>query len=145
MSKAISIKQPWASLICMGIKDVENRTWQTHYRGRIFIHASKSADSRFKGSSAHRIFTEDQNKAIPFTISGHLYIANLVPSAIIGEAIITDCVQDSKSIWAEPGAWHWVMKKAVLYDRPIKCNGALSFWHPPIFEATSGHTTYKSY
>lgn len=26
--KAISIKQPWASLIAHGIKDIENRTWR---------------------------------------------------------------------------------------------------------------------
>ena len=26
--KAITIKQPWASLIVHGIKDIENRTWR---------------------------------------------------------------------------------------------------------------------
>lgn len=38
--KALSIKQPWASLIAHGIKDIENITWKTQFRGRIFIHAS---------------------------------------------------------------------------------------------------------
>ena len=38
--KALSIKQPWASLIAHGIKDIENRNWKTHFRGRIYIHAS---------------------------------------------------------------------------------------------------------
>lgn len=38
--KMLSIKQPWASLICAGVRDVENRTWQTKYRGRLGIHAS---------------------------------------------------------------------------------------------------------
>ena len=37
--KALSIKQPWASLIAHGIKDIENRTWKTNFRGRIYIHA----------------------------------------------------------------------------------------------------------
>ena len=40
--KAISIKQPWASLIAHGIKDIENRTWRTNYRGRVLIHAGAS-------------------------------------------------------------------------------------------------------
>ena len=31
--KALTIKQPWASLIVHGIKDIENRTWRTDYRG----------------------------------------------------------------------------------------------------------------
>lgn len=47
--KAISIRQPWASLIMgtvrrpgFGIKNVENRTWSTDYRGPLLIHAAKT-------------------------------------------------------------------------------------------------------
>lgn len=39
--KAITISQPWASLIASGKKWVENRTWATNYRGPIAIHAGK--------------------------------------------------------------------------------------------------------
>jgi len=42
--KALSIRQPWASLIMAGIKPVENRTWKTNFRGRIWIHAGKRYD-----------------------------------------------------------------------------------------------------
>lgn len=35
--KAITIRQPWASLIVHGIKDIENRSWQTNFRGRVLI------------------------------------------------------------------------------------------------------------
>ena len=39
--KTLSIQQPWASLVCAGIKDVENRTWKAaQVPGRILIHAS---------------------------------------------------------------------------------------------------------
>ena len=41
--KVISIKQPWASLIAHGIKDIENRTWkcpQKYIGQRVLIHAS---------------------------------------------------------------------------------------------------------
>lgn len=38
--RSLTIKQPWASLIVEGIKDIENRTWKTHFRGRIYVHAS---------------------------------------------------------------------------------------------------------
>ena len=45
---AISIRQPWASLIIEGssgiYKDVENRTWTTRIRGLIAIHAAKTFD-----------------------------------------------------------------------------------------------------
>ena len=45
MSKKISIpclsvQQPFADLICGGVKKVENRTWNTNHRGTILIHAS---------------------------------------------------------------------------------------------------------
>jgi hypothetical protein len=42
--KIISIRQPWASLIVSGLKDVENGTWPTRYRGPVLIHASQRAD-----------------------------------------------------------------------------------------------------
>lgn len=39
--KAISIKQPWASLVAAGHKTVECRTWKTAYRGPLLICSSK--------------------------------------------------------------------------------------------------------
>lgn len=39
--KALSIRQPWAWLIVNGFKDIENRSWDTKYRGLVLIHASK--------------------------------------------------------------------------------------------------------
>ena len=38
--KALSIKDPWASLIVSGKKTIELRTWHTNYRDLIFIHRS---------------------------------------------------------------------------------------------------------
>ena len=42
--KAISLWQPWASLIAAGLKRHETRHWSTAYRGPIAIHASKTLD-----------------------------------------------------------------------------------------------------
>lgn len=39
--KAITLTQPWASLVAMGAKRIETRSWRTPYRGRIAIHAAK--------------------------------------------------------------------------------------------------------
>lgn len=44
--KALTIKQPWASLIMECGKDVENRSWSTSFRGRVAIHSSKKPDPR---------------------------------------------------------------------------------------------------
>jgi len=39
--KAISIRQPWAWAIMHGLKTVENRSWVTRVRGRIWVHAGR--------------------------------------------------------------------------------------------------------
>lgn len=42
--KALSVKQPWAWAIIHGGKDVENRVWNTNFRGRFLVVASRSVD-----------------------------------------------------------------------------------------------------
>ena len=39
--KAITIWQPWASLVAVGAKTMETRSWPTKYRGPIAIHAAQ--------------------------------------------------------------------------------------------------------
>jgi hypothetical protein len=42
--KTLSIRQPFATLILLGIKQYEVRNWSTLYRGPLLIHASKTLD-----------------------------------------------------------------------------------------------------
>lgn len=46
--KAITIREPWASLLATGHKHYETRSWATKYRGPIAIHAGKQLDNAFK-------------------------------------------------------------------------------------------------
>lgn len=39
--KALSLWEPWASLIAQGSKTIETRSWHTNYRGPVLIHAAK--------------------------------------------------------------------------------------------------------
>lgn len=39
--KAISVRQPWASMIAQGSKTIETRIWPTKYRGDLLIVSSK--------------------------------------------------------------------------------------------------------
>jgi hypothetical protein len=110
--KAISVKNPWAYLICSGKKDIENRSWQTRYRGRLLIHASAQWDS----------------EGPPLDI-----FINPPCSAIIGLVEVADCIQNSPSPWAEEGLWHWVLKNPVMFEKPIRnIKGNLSLWGFPI-------------
>lgn len=40
--KAITVRQPWAQLIAIGVKTIETRSWPTKHRGVIAIHAGKA-------------------------------------------------------------------------------------------------------
>ncbi len=39
--KAITLTQPWASLVAIRAKRIETRSWKTNYRGPLAIHAAK--------------------------------------------------------------------------------------------------------
>lgn len=39
--KALTLWQPWATLIALGVKQWETRSWMTYERARIAIHAAK--------------------------------------------------------------------------------------------------------
>jgi hypothetical protein len=50
---AISIKQPWAALLAAGVKTIEVRSWPTHKRCFVWIHAAKREDSRPHAREMH--------------------------------------------------------------------------------------------
>lgn len=39
--RCLSLTQPWATLIALGAKKIETRSWATRYRGPLAIHAAK--------------------------------------------------------------------------------------------------------
>ena len=41
--KCLSIRQPWAWLVCVGAKNIENRTWSPRYRGVVAVRAGASS------------------------------------------------------------------------------------------------------
>ncbi len=132
---AISVKQPWAYLICSGIKDVENRNWkcpQKYIGQRILIHAS--AKPTVKGNCISCWMTEDQYKFITLNISSGKRLNDICflehySSAIIGSVKIVSCVQNNSSVWAEKGVFNWVLSEPILYENPIEnVKGKLSFW-----------------
>jgi hypothetical protein len=47
--KAISIREPWATLIAEGKKTIEVRSWPTKYRGELLICASQKPKGQNSG------------------------------------------------------------------------------------------------
>lgn len=117
--KALTIKQPYAHFVACGIKDIENRTWKTKYRGRILIHAGGTMT---KGG--YDQLTDIQKHVVRFCKGDKGYL-----SAIIGCVEIVDCVKNHPSIWAEKGKWNWVLANPIMFKNPIpNVKGMLSLW-----------------
>jgi len=142
--KALTVIQPYATLIARGIKDIENRSWKTNFRGRIYIHVSK------KVAKEHWEILEDKQyelvKKLALKNKLEYHFTDLPFSAIIGEVEIVDCVINHQSIWAEKSfnhqtnksnpnvdnnsvVYNWVLANPILYDKPIlNIKGKLSLW-----------------
>lgn len=94
--KAITIKQPWASLIVHGIKDIENRNWpcpRKYIGQRVFIHAAGSHGRKFSID-----LTDAQTKAAFATIAIETMFGNMPFGSIIGSVEIVDCSINHPSI-----------------------------------------------
>jgi hypothetical protein len=135
--KVLSIKNPWAFWICAGIKDIENRTWRTKYRGKILIHTSLKMDS------IEGIFKNYLNDNMKYTVKSVMnnikdyyeYYLEETCGAIIGSVEIKDCVINHPSMWAEKSLegfkpiYNWVLENPTLLKDPIfNVKGKLNFW-----------------
>lgn len=141
--KTLTVKNPYAYLVCSGIKPIENRTWPTKFRGKVLIHASaKPVNMRVPSA----VFLSTQWNALSFDQRVLVRSNTLTNSAIIGSVEIVDCVVNHDSIWAEKTAmaylgkltiecqkpvYNWVLANPVLFPEPIPAKGKLSFWDYP--------------
>lgn len=122
--KALTIKEPWASLIIDGYKKYEFRSWKTKYRGKILVHAGLSVEKdmlkRFKD-----------------------YKIDVKPGYILGEVTITDCILVDEKFNKELREidpivygrsnhvenYAWKIENVIKYDEPIPCKGKLGLWN----------------
>jgi ASCH domain len=88
--KALAIRQPYAALVVAGIKDVENRSWRTRYRGPLLIHASLGR-SRLTLAHVESIYG--------VSITPELEQLCTLLGGIVGVVNIVDCVTASASVW----------------------------------------------
>ncbi|WP_341743128.1 ASCH domain-containing protein [Azonexus hydrophilus] len=126
MSPAISIRQPWAWLILNAGKDIENRDWPTHFRGRVLIHASKTC-TKAEYEDAMDFMTDRQIlQGIGMNIPS---IKGMDRGGIVGSVEIVDCVTKSDSPWFM-GQYGFVLRN--LKPMPfIPWKGRLGFFNVP--------------
>jgi hypothetical protein len=117
--KVIVIRQPWAWLIVQGFKDIENRTWNTRYRGTLLIQASANLPAKGKLEEI-RLFARKRGVELP---------EDFERGGIVGTVQLDDCVTSSTSKWFE-GPVGWVLSKPKKL-RFIPLKGRLGLFDPP--------------
>lgn len=122
--RCLSIRQPWAWLVCVGAKRIENRTWQTDFRGTIAIHASISKSN-----------TKALERELP---PGTVRPDDFRFGAVIGLADIEQIKPYDKEHESDVfacGPYCWRLSNARLLKKPIPLSGKLNLFS--LDEATS--------
>lgn len=124
--KALTVHQPYASLIARGEKWVENRTWQTSHRGFLAIHAGKGSV----------YLQKDDLRAYP--LGAMVAVVKLVACINLNslknqpfDQLIPNTnlmVADVVGHEYTEGPWCWILSRAVAMDPPIPCRGAQRLW-----------------
>ena len=116
--RAISIKQPFASLTAAGIRDLDISNRDTNYRGRVLIHAS----SRRIGRDCGKDMSADQYSRLRNAQAlGFVPYDEEVPlSSVIGFADLVDCTTEATSSpWDTGNGVRWMLQNPRIFDLPI--------------------------
>jgi hypothetical protein len=117
--QTLSIRQPWASMIISGMKTIELRSWQTSYRGWLWIHSGKKVDAE----ALHLLDEQAQD----YQTGGILGIAQL------GDVRRIESVAEWRALRGghrSPGAFHegaygWHFTDAIALRRKVAAMGEL--------------------
>lgn len=117
VDRALSIRNPWAALIMDGYKLVENRTWDTKWRGTFAVHAGQKVDQFGLLAAAEFGIGLDP---MP---TGYLGVADLVST----HYATGDCCP----AWGDAGVFHWQLENPRLFPEPIPGLGRLGLYRCP--------------
>lgn len=137
----LTVRQPWALALVLGVKPVENRSWVTPHRGELFIHAGKTwerpeviaAVLDLLRDAGHQIPSEQPDELAEWHPAG-------ASGALVGRVNLTHICSDgldatravfmpsSCSDWAEAGQHHWQMRDARTFSEAIPMRGYQQVW-----------------
>jgi len=154
--KALSLTQPWASLVAIGAKKIETRSWSAQYRGPLAIHAAKSFPVCAKDYASSPVFADALRE---LQIPGKTIVESLPTGCIIAVCSMVDCQPTSGkrpghgsnpkyADWVHSlslqerafgdyhvGRFGWFLEEARMLAEPIPAKGALGLWsfdHPSL-------------
>ena len=138
--KAITIKQPWATLIVLGEKKFETRSWQTKYRGPIAIHAGKTIDknacndSWIKGVLKEHGITSYNDLPTGVVLATaelrecHKVIVTLGYVSVFTSGKAIEGLEVAFGDYTE-GRYAWELDNLKVLDETIPAKGQLSLWN----------------
>jgi activating signal cointegrator 1 len=129
--RCITIHQPFAHLIAVGAKRIENRTWKTAYRGPLLIHA---------GATRKLIETR------PDLMARVADPAGLAFGAAVAIVDLVDCVPLAE-VASEPyavGPWCWLLANPTPLEPPVPMRGMQRLFPAPDLEAIRVALTRRS-
>ena len=128
--KALTLWEPWASLIAAGAKIHETRTWPTPYRGPLAIHAGKRC-----------VTPEDdmdpELERLCVRVLGATWATTRPAGAIVAIAELVDCVRTQGVVTTEPdriagnfapGRYAWRLANVRPLPKPVTVRGAQGLW-----------------
>lgn len=130
--KALSLTQPWATLVAIGAKKIETRSWRTNYRGSIAIHAAKGFPTAARQFSMTRAVWQvtaldrasDYPRGCVIAIG---FLDDVVPiESLFDQPRLT--FREKMFGDYSPGRFGWILNGVQQFDKPIPAKGALGLW-----------------
>ena len=112
--QCLSIHQPWAWLVCTGVKPFENRAWKTSFRGTIAIHASAS-QAVLKDTLGEIKSDAFDFKLTDFTFGAVIGLVDIVDIQIYG--------REHEGDFHASGPYCWRIANPRLLKKPIPIAG----------------------
>ena len=145
--KALTLWQPWASLIAGQVKEYETRSWATPHRGLLAIHAAKREPTFVYGDLG--VTPDDLPEPAPLGVVVCLArLVDCVPSERLCADEGFEGSQEDRLGDFSPGRYGWKLEIVEVYDPPIPARGAQGLWEwqAPARQvvATSGRDLLKA-
>lgn len=126
--KAITLLQPWASLIAWGIKTLETRSWKTSYRGPLAIHAGLGHSGFDSVTADSAIYQVLLHKNVSF---GELPFGKIIATCTLKDIFRTEQISNEKQLpFGDfgPKRYAWLLTNIHELQEPVGAKGALSIW-----------------
>lgn len=133
--KALSLWQPWATLIAIGAKQYETRHWSTSYRGLLAIHAAKRPPKQSEITddiSAALLRHGERLDRLPLgAVLCIVRLTDVVPVEQVLEMAQADWRIKNEEIHFgnyAPGRFAWRLEVVRVAPDPIPARGAQGLW-----------------